>query len=174
MARRTRPTKATNPRDLAIERGQGDEPTYVNLSDKLVVGVRLCNMESMISLGILPEPLMEAAIQLGKKNTTERSVVDFKESAALQDVLCAAIIEDPKWSTLDEVAENGNKPPAGTLWLGMLTDEEIGGCFHMVYKGLDSWETFREKRESSAAVEAGDGDGSEAKRPNLVVVGDPD
>lgn len=163
MARRQRPTRATNLVELRERRGAQEEPTYVDLSDNLTVGVRVRSMEALIALDAIPNNLMNVALSMGRKKPEERTTEDFRQTVELQDLICSLVIVDPPYATLPEVRQNDGQPPEGKLYLGYLTTEEINAVFSLVYQGLEAWESFREELRRSTADADGGEVGSEAE-----------
>jgi hypothetical protein len=156
----------TDINEFRRKRGR-DGITPVRLSDDLVVGCAISNMETLILEKRIPEPLVSVAIEVagistggGKKNE-KLDVRRLMDSVRLQDVLCGAIIRQPPWTLTEKLQRDpvtGETIPPDGLCLADLSDEERAAVAQLVYGGLPGLERFRARlRERDNALSNGDG-----------------
>src|SRR5678816_2168205 len=149
--KRERPTKATPLSDIANARGRR-ELLYVDLDNDLIVGVRLRNLEALLALGLIPDPLMNAAMRFGKRvEANPEDVSGILDGIEAQDVICANTIMEPPYASLDEVRRNGGDSVPGKLDFTLLTSNQIRSLIMLVMHGLDAWESFRDEQRRARA-----------------------
>lgn len=158
----------TNVRALRQQRGRG-QPREVQLSDRLTVRVRLTDVDTLIAVGKIPNPLVPAALELKKRDAAEPlTAADVTARMEMLDSLAAAIVVEPPWAGLDEVSTADGLAPEGKLCIADLYPGEVSALWTLCYLGVEVWESFRAQRARDLAAADGDADGTAA-----VGVADP-
>lgn len=150
----------TSVRALRAQRGRG-QPREVALSDRLTVRVRLTDVDTLIAVGKIPNPLVPAALELKKRDAAEPlTAADVTARMEMFDSLAAAIVVEPEWAGLDEVSATDDLAPEGKLCIADLYPGEVSALWTLCYLGVEVWDSFRAQRARDLAAADGDADGA--------------
>ena len=135
-----------------------DEPETVELPSGNVAVLQRPRIMSMIKRGEVPNPLLEAAVEMA----TGAKSSDFAKTIEMMDVLVASAFLEPR------VTLERDDDPA-TLWVDDLDDEDKQLVMSWIQSPARAAATFRE----DGSGDGGGADGAEVRDAAELAVGDP-